>query len=104
MRIGSYIPLDWDRFRAMPWAKRWRLLVRARPFEGSQLTIAELDVTVIPKLSQAIAQITAEDVKSRLVSSFAKPDQLIVIVAGPDPDALAGACVITNTQQAVDCR
>lgn len=76
--------------------------IAARTILGQAL--AELDVTVIPKLGQAIAQITAEDVKSRLVSSFPKPDQLIVIVAGPDPDALAGACVITNTQQAVDCR
>jgi len=76
--------------------------IAARTILGQAL--AELDVTVIPKLGQAIAQITAENVKSRLVSFFPKPDQLIVIVAGPDPDALAGACVITNTQQAVNCR
>lgn len=81
-----------------------RILVQFLAWPDVDVSVAELDVTVIPKLGQSIAQITADNVKSRLVSSFPKPDQLIVIVAGPDPDALAGACVITNTQQAVNCR
>ena len=61
------------------------------------------DVTMAPKLGDVIRQITIDDVQMRLRSAFPKADDLIVIVASPDADALPGACVITQILQAAAC-
>jgi len=61
------------------------------------------DVKMAPKLGDVIRQITIDDVQMRLRSAFPKADDLIVIVASPDADALPGACVITQILQAATC-
>lgn len=62
------------------------------------LANANQDVTQVTKIGDQIRAITEQDVAERLKTSFPAADQLIVVAAGPNPDALPDACVITSIQ------
>ena len=68
-----------------------------------ELVLDGQDPTLAPNFDNVLREITAEDVKDRLLSAFPKAEDLIVIVASPDQNALPGACVITEVSQASLC-
>lgn len=63
-----------------------------------------LDPGMAPKLGALLENVTAQDVQDRLQAVFPSGNDLIVIAASPDATALPGACVITEIQQASQCK
>jgi len=55
------------------------------------------------KLLEEIEVITEQSIKQRLNTAFPKVDELIVVVDSPDADALPDACVISTSEDALDC-
>jgi len=77
--------------------------------DAAARTIRELaldgqDPKITPKLGDAIRAISPEDVQQRLLQAFPEADDLIVVVASPDANALPGACVITAVSQVTSCQ
>lgn len=68
-----------------------------------QLALDGRDPNDAPRLDKLLAAITAKDVKERLISVFPQSNNLIVVAASPDVDALPGACVITQIKQVTQC-
>ena len=68
-----------------------------------ELALDGRDPDDAPRLSELLAAITAKDVKERLISVFPQSNNLIVVAASPDVDALPGACVITQIKQVTQC-
>lgn len=66
--------------------------------------IDQMPLTKILGLQDELKAVTEQSLRQRLSESFPDADEFIVVVSSPDEDALPGACVITNPEQAVDCR
>lgn len=56
-----------------------------------------------PKLGESIETVLAKDVHARLSADFPDINDLFVVAASPDANALPGACVITDIRQVAQC-
>ena len=63
-----------------------------------------IDPSYVPNAGDKVTNTRAMDVSDRIAKSYPRGDQLIVLAVGPNPSDLPGACVITQPEQAVDCR
>ncbi len=63
-----------------------------------------LDPSFVPNAWDTVTNTLAVDVANRMKKGYPRGDQLIVVAAGPKPADLPGACVITQPEQAEDCR
>ncbi|MEN8896648.1 MAG: hypothetical protein ABF248_11255, partial [Yoonia sp.] len=61
------------------------------------------DTALAPNLGDAIAAFSPEDIAARLRNSFPAAEDLMVFAVSPDANALEGACVITQIEQALTC-
>ncbi len=68
-----------------------------------QLALDGRDPSDAPRLDELLAEITAKDVKERLISVFPQSKTLIVVAASPDVAALPRGCVITQIKQVTQC-
>ncbi len=68
-----------------------------------EMALDERDTGDAPRLDELLANIRASDIEDRLSTAFPPGEDLIVVAAGPDADALPGACVITKIEQALGC-
>ncbi|EFO28649.1 peptidase M16 inactive domain superfamily [Roseibium sp. TrichSKD4] len=68
-----------------------------------ELALDARDPADAPRVGDLLANVTQQEVKERLVSSFPPGDDLIVLAASPDASALPGACIITKIEQVATC-
>ena len=69
-----------------------------------ELLLDERDPQDYQKLPDVISQLKGEDVRTRLLSAFPDVADVAVFAAGPAPSAFPEACIITTTEQALDCK
>ena len=68
-----------------------------------ELALDDLDSSDAPRMGELIENKTDQDIRDRLSLTFPPSDNLIVIVASPDANALPDACVITKIEQVKGC-
>ena len=68
-----------------------------------ELALGGQDTALAPNLGDAIAAFSPEDIAARLRNSFPAAEDLMVFAVSPDANALEGACVITQIEQALTC-
>jgi len=55
-------------------------------------------------MKQEIEVVDRDSIAARISSAFPKPEELIQIIVSSDADAVPGACVIENPEDAIDCK
>lgn len=75
---------------------------------ASAITLLELvldkqDPQLAVNLGSAIETLTLEDLTNRLADSYPKADELLIVAASADANALPGACVIIDIEQIDQC-
>jgi predicted Zn-dependent peptidase len=68
-----------------------------------ELLLDERDPQAYQTLPDMISQLEGEAVRRRLLSAFPDAADLAVFAAGPDPSEFPDACIISTTEQALNC-
>jgi zinc protease len=61
------------------------------------------DPMTITELGTLLDRVSPPSIKDRWATHYAKPENVTTLVVSPDAGALAGACVITQARQVLDC-
>ena len=69
-----------------------------------ELLLDDRDPQEYQTLPYMMSQLNGDAVKQRLLSAFPEATNLSVFAAGPSPSAFPEACIITTTEQALDCK
>lgn len=59
--------------------------------------------TEVPTLKATIGALTEDQLRERIAAAFPPADELLIVMASPDPNALPGACIITEVRDILDC-